>query len=339
MNIEQKKEQIDSNNIRLTEINSHYSEEYKAYIELLKVIVLFSLCILILSILKSFIIIPDIILNSLMGLILASGIMYSLWLYYDISLRNRMNFSEYDWKFSKPKSSDVSFHKNEADDNGMKSFSDSLGLGCIGMECCSDGMTYDSDLNKCVGTSSDLIGSSSSPNIVKSSNDESYPPCYGLTDESPSNIVKPDCLQKIWTDSGCNSNGTVYPSNTYKGWWNDGTGAKTLGAIKADMKLWGTLTDNNHVVGCKGKNAMPNWRCLTGINVPLRKNVGGDVECMSQNNKDCLWKGNEIECNNLVLNEPANLKPLACGEMHKAQWGGIGYDNPAHWCAKAKAQL
>jgi hypothetical protein len=336
MNIEQTKEQIDNNNIRLTEINSHYSEEYKAYIELLKVIVLFSLCILILSILKSFIIIPDIILNSLMGLILIGGIMYSLWLYYDISLRNKMNFSEYEWQFSKPKSLDVTFNKKE--DSGMKSISDSLGLGCIGMECCSEGMTYDSDLNKCVSPLSNAI--IDTPMIVKSANDESYPPCYGLTDESPSNIVKPDCLQKIWTDSGCNSNGTAYPPNNYKGWWNDGTGAKTLGAIKADMKAWGTLTDNNHVVGCKGKNSMiSNWRCLNGITVPLRKNEIGDVECMSQNNKDCLWKGNDAECNTLLANPPANLKPLVCGDMHKLHWGGPGYENPAHWCAKGKQQL
>jgi hypothetical protein len=43
------------------------------------------------------------------------------------------------------------------------------------------------------------------------------------------------------------------------------------------------------------------WKCLTGTNVPLRKNTQGDVECMSQNNKDCLWKANETECNQLLL--------------------------------------
>jgi hypothetical protein len=250
MNTEQKNEQIDNNNIRMTEINTYYGEQYKAYIELLKAIVLFSLSILILSILKSFIIIPDIILNSLMGLIIMIGIMYTLWLYYDISLRDNMNFSEYNWNFSKPAKSDIVVFDKTKDDSKMKSLSDSLGMGCIGMECCSDGMTYDSEINRCIASAS---GSSDiSVSTVKASNDVGYPPCYGLTDESPANIVKPDCLQKVWSDSGCTKNGTAYPNDNYKGWWNDGTGSKTFGAIKADMNAWGTLTDDNHVKGCKG---------------------------------------------------------------------------------------
>jgi hypothetical protein len=81
------------------------------------------------------------------------------------------------------------------------------------------------------------------------------------------------------------------------------------------------------------------WKCLAGINVPLRKNVGGDVECMSQNNKDCLWKSNESECKLLLSSPPSDLKPLVCGDMHKSQWGDTGYDNPIHWCAKGKLQL
>jgi hypothetical protein len=91
MNTEQKNQQTDNNNVRMTQINTYYGEQYKAYIELLKAVVLFSLSILILSILKSFIIIPDIILNGLMGLIIMLGIMYSLWLYYDITLRDIEN--------------------------------------------------------------------------------------------------------------------------------------------------------------------------------------------------------------------------------------------------------
>jgi hypothetical protein len=150
MNTEQKNQQTDNNNVRMTQINTYYGEQYKAYIELLKAVVLFSLSILILSILKSFIIIPDIILNGLMGLIIMLGIMYSLWLYYDITLRDNMNFSEYNWNFSKPpKSDNVVFDKTK-DDSKMKSLSDTLGIGCIGMECCSDGMTYDSTINKCI---------------------------------------------------------------------------------------------------------------------------------------------------------------------------------------------
>jgi len=60
---------------------------------------------------------------------------------------------------------------------------------------------------------------------------------------------------------------------------------------------------------------------------------------MSLNDKDCLWKGNDAECNSLLASPPGNLKPLACGEQSKQQWGTTGYDNPEHWCAKGKGQL
>ncbi len=78
---------------------------------------------------------------------------------------------------------------------------------------------------------------------------------------------------------------------------------------------------------------------MPGIPVPLRKNAGGDVECMSLNDKDYLWKGNDAECNSLLASPPGNLKPLACGEKHKQQWGTTGYYNPEHWCAKRKRTI
>ena len=249
MNTEQNKKVIDNNNMRMTEINTYYGEQYKAYIEVLKIVVWFSLSVLILTILKNMGVLPDIVLNGLLGLVIIGGLFYTLWLSYDISLRDSMNFSEYDWGFSKPSKSDGTYDKN-ANKDSTTSLSDSLGIGCIGEECCSDGMSYDSDLNKCIASASGTANTSMT--TVKASNDVGYPPCYGLTDESPSNMVKPDCLQKVWSDSGCTKSGTAYPTDNYKGWWNDGTGAKTLGEIKADMKLWGTLTGAGHVKGCKG---------------------------------------------------------------------------------------
>jgi Extracellular link domain/F5/8 type C domain len=80
------------------------------------------------------------------------------------------------------------------------------------------------------------------------------------------------------------------------------------------------------------------WKCLPGIPVPLRKNVMGDVECMSFNYRDCLWQGSEGACQALNNNKPASLAPLACGEMHNRVWGGSGYEG-GHWCANAKPQL
>jgi hypothetical protein len=78
------------------------------------------------------------------------------------------------------------------------------------------------------------------------------------------------------------------------------------------------------------------WQCLPGMPTPMRKNGDGDVECMSFNARDCTWTS-DAQCPNYIgfQNHP-HLNPLVCGNMHTRQWGGPGYDNPGHWCARAK---
>ena len=88
-----------------------------------------------------------------------------------------------------------------------------------------------------------------------------------------------------------------------------------------------------------GKPNEGTWTCLPGIPVPVNKNENGDVQCMSYNNRDCLWRSNDAECNALLDSNPQNLAPLECGTMHAQKHGGPGYDNPAHWCAIANQRL
>lgn len=79
------------------------------------------------------------------------------------------------------------------------------------------------------------------------------------------------------------------------------------------------------------------WICLDNISAPVRQNTSGDIECMSQNGKDCMWKSStKNECSALLQNTPENIQPLACGEMHKEKYGVTGYDDAAHWCALAR---
>lgn len=75
-----------------------------------------------------------------------------------------------------------------------------------------------------------------------------------------------------------------------------------------------------------------NWRCVAGFDVPVTKNTAGDVQCMSANGHDCVSGG----CAANILNPPSPVKPLVCGEMHQKEWGGPGYNDPNHWCAKMK---
>jgi len=71
------------------------------------------------------------------------------------------------------------------------------------------------------------------------------------------------------------------------------------------------------------------WTCLNGINVPVRLNSSGDVQCAATDGRNCLWGDS---CNASTL--PDNLKPLTCGSDHNSQWGGTGYSDKNHWCNK-----
>lgn len=81
------------------------------------------------------------------------------------------------------------------------------------------------------------------------------------------------------------------------------------------------------------------WVCLNNINVPVRINSQGDVECMSQNSRDCLWKQTANDCQAILSSPPNDIKPLACGAMHQKEWGATGYHDAGHWCSRAKFAL
>ena len=64
----------------------------------------------------------------------------------------------------------------------------------------------------------------------------------------------------------------------------------------------------------------------------MRRNKDCHIECMSANHRDCFWT--DANTCKLNMSSPSGKKPLVCGEMHTKKWGGPGYDNENHWCAK-----
>lgn len=74
------------------------------------------------------------------------------------------------------------------------------------------------------------------------------------------------------------------------------------------------------------------WTCVPGITTPIqRRYMGGDIQCASQNGRDCMWN----TCSSPTLGmwvPPGNVWSLTCGEDHKAKWGTDGYSMPGHWC-------
>ena len=104
--------------------------------------------------------------------------------------------------------------------------------------------------------------------------------------------------------------------------------------ITTDKPTYSWILDETSIK--EDMNLNNEWKCVGDINVPLRRNINNDVECMSQNNRDCLWKNNKTECESLLTNKPNDIKPLECGDMHNRVWGSPAYNVPNHWCAKAK---
>jgi hypothetical protein len=87
------------------------------------------------------------------------------------------------------------------------------------------------------------------------------------------------------------------------------------------------------------------WQCINNLGnggpiTPIRMNDRGDIECISTNARDCAW-GPINSCQGTIdrLGDSSKLDPLTCGAMHQSVWGGPGYDNPNHWCAKGRVEL
>ena len=94
-----------------------------------------------------------------------------------------------------------------------------------------------------------------------------------------------------------------------------------------------------------GNNVAPNgtvftteneWHCLNDISTPVRINKSGDVECMSYNNRDCLWGGGSCQAKVQSAENGPSIRELTCGAMHLSQWGVTGYDVPGLWCNKVR---
>jgi hypothetical protein len=155
--------------------------------------------------------------------------------------------------------------------------------------------------------------------------------CYG--GGTPASRCKAECddnknckgfveVPRGWRgDGGCC---TKHSATGTRGYYKDLTFYTKKGYSNEDQELFRSGLDDK-------------WRCISDIGVPLRKNAAGDVECMSENNRDCMW-GDMARCKQL-LNwnpPPGQIKPLACGAMHTQKWGGSGYDNAAHWCRRGR---
>jgi len=151
--------------IRMTEINTYYGKRYSAHAGVMKILIMICIPLLILAILKKKNLIPRKIANGVSGLIIIVGAIVFIRRVYDLSRRDNMNYDEYNWFFD-PNSKGPTVYQYDMAQLGRagvaakaevgnlqseaQNIAGSLGLGCVGASCCSDGMTFDDTSGKCI---------------------------------------------------------------------------------------------------------------------------------------------------------------------------------------------
>jgi hypothetical protein len=135
-----------NNKIRLVEINQYFGEKYSEHTNLMKVVIFTIIPIIILTILYNKEILPRKIYLVLVVIISFIGAIIFWKVYASIISRDNMNYDEYTWYFDPKTAPTADTTQSESDP-----WASTLNFGtCIGDNCCSDGLVYDSSLNKCV---------------------------------------------------------------------------------------------------------------------------------------------------------------------------------------------
>jgi len=137
-----------NNKIRLVEINDYYGDKYAEHSQLMKIIIFTLVPIIILALLNNKGILPSMIYNILLVIISVIGAYYMWNRYFSIITRDNMNYQEYDFYFD-PKQAPNGSSISTSD----PWLSQNIGGTCVGQNCCSDGQTWNGNLNQCVGTS------------------------------------------------------------------------------------------------------------------------------------------------------------------------------------------
>jgi hypothetical protein len=142
-----KLEDSNVNKIRLIEINDYYGERYAEHAELMKIVLYTLVPIIILVALNKTGLVPSTIYLVLLIVISGIGAVFFWKKFASIIMRSNMNYQEYDWGFDPALASATPAAAASTTDP----WAASAGVGtCIGQGCCSDGLTWNSELNQCI---------------------------------------------------------------------------------------------------------------------------------------------------------------------------------------------
>jgi hypothetical protein len=143
-----------NNNIRLAEINSYYSDKYKAQARFMKIVILLILPVLISAILVKRNLIPYKVFKYISVIVGVISFFFLMNQLYFFSTRNNMVYQETNVRFNTNNVSTTPFGDSSGNDPWFISYNNTScptnSTTCQGSACCSPGMSYNAGLNQCV---------------------------------------------------------------------------------------------------------------------------------------------------------------------------------------------
>jgi hypothetical protein len=137
-----------SNKRRMAQVNTYYTRNYEANIEVMKNIIFLSVALILLAVLRNKDLLPSSI--STLGVIFVltlGGIVIGRQVF-DIIRRNDHDFDKYDWNFNEKEYNDKNFIPHSSDTLNLSD----MGMGmapCYGPGCCDTGTDWNGATKKC----------------------------------------------------------------------------------------------------------------------------------------------------------------------------------------------
>jgi hypothetical protein len=133
---------------RVIALNDSYSKKMSAYTRLVLAIVFALAIAVLLNILKSkFAIIPSAVITIAYIILFSASIFYAMYVVADIDSREKTDFDKLDLAPPAGVSKNMQKISQNASESG---YMDLLPGFCIGKDCCTSGMAWDNDNNKCL---------------------------------------------------------------------------------------------------------------------------------------------------------------------------------------------
>ena len=145
-----------NNKLRMVEINTYFGKRYQAHTSVMKMVIIVCLLLLLITTISKGGYLPQSIINTLIVIILVIGSYLIIKKIYDISIRDNMNFDEYNWNVALHSKGEGNYQFQNP--LGDLNFSSDTDLD-YWLKICGEGTMYDSDKNQCVIKMPKLVNS------------------------------------------------------------------------------------------------------------------------------------------------------------------------------------